>query len=336
LAQHFWWHYEYGGDIGFLRDRAYPFFREVAQFYATYLIADDDGVLQMVPSQSPENRFVGGGPLPVSLCVSATMDILLARSAFDYAIAAAELLECDAAQCQQWRAMRECLPELRIGRDGQLQEWHEDFVEAEPGHRHFSHLIGVYPGDQLTPEHTPACWQAARVSLERRLSHDGGHTGWSRAWTAALFARFGAKEEAWEHLLHLLTDFSTETLLDLHPPCIFQIDGNFGGAAAILEMLLQSYHGELHLLPALPKAWPQGSVRGLRARGGFTINMTWQDGHLDSAEIAASHDGPCTILHAAGNVTIHDSAGQAVLCESLDHRLCFFARSEMVYTLRKV
>ena len=238
LAQHLWWHYEYGRDADFLRDRAYPFFKEVAAFYEDYLIEDDAGMLQIVPSQSPENRFVGGGGPPVSICVSATMDVILARAAFDYAIRSAEILDLDPDRLRRWRDLAARLPELQIGSHGQLQEWNEDFDEVEPFHRHVSHLIGLYPGDLLDPEQTPELWRAAEVSLERRLAAGGAHNGWSRAWTACLFARLGRAEDAWQHLNHLITDFATDSLLDLHPPRIFQIDGNLGGAAAVIEMLL--------------------------------------------------------------------------------------------------
>ena len=161
LAQHFWWHYEFSLDDDFLRRRAYPFFRQVAAFYASYLVEDEDGTLQIVSSQSPENRFAGGGDLPVTLCVSATADVLLARQALEYARRSAELLEVDEAERHSWAAMAGRLPPLGIGRFGQLMEWNEDFDECEPGHRHFSHLIGMYPGDRLDPEETPELWEAA-------------------------------------------------------------------------------------------------------------------------------------------------------------------------------
>lgn len=332
LAQHVWWHYEFGLDKAFLRERAYPFFKEVAAFYEDYLIADATGELQIVPSQSPENRFVGGGELPVSIGVSSAMDIQLIQQALGYAIRAAELLEQDQEQRKIWEGILRRLPKLQVGKHDQLQEWDQDFDEVEPSHRHLSHLIGVYPGDNLDPEQTPELWRAAEISLERRLAAGGGHTGWSRAWVACMFARLGRSEEAWRHLNHLL-DYATDSLLDLHPPRIFQIDGNLGGTAAMLECLLQSYHNELHLLPALPKAWPDGRVRGLRARGGFILDITWRQGELVEVSIKSLHASSCVIAHAPEQFSLIDDAGQSVKYVKSGHRVSFTTTSGMGYVL---
>ncbi|MEW6752459.1 MAG: glycoside hydrolase family 95 protein [Candidatus Latescibacterota bacterium] len=333
LAQHLWWHYEYGQDAEFLRQRAYPFLREVAAFYESYLVEDEQGMLQVVPSQSPENRFAGTGDWPVSLGVSAAMDVELAQEVLRNAIRAGEILRVDLEARVRWRRMLDRLPPLGVGRHGQLQEWNEDFEEVEPGHRHYSHLYGLYPGDLLDPERTAQLWQAARVSLERRLAHAGGHTGWSRSWTACLFARLGASGPAWEHLVHLILDFATDSLLDLHPPRIYQIDGNFGGTAAVLEMLLQSYHEELHFLPALPAAWPQGTCRGLRARGGYQVDLSWTGGKLRRAEVRSRHTRTCTVRHGAGVWQVQDAAGRPVPCRQDGHRLCFEVQADRLYVV---
>lgn len=294
LAEHLWWRWEYSLDKGFLRDKAYPFLKLVAEFYEDYLVRDDKGRLVTVPSQSPENTFVGGAS-PVSICVGATMDILLIREVLARCLRATEILGIDDQLRPKWEQILRDLPPYQIGKHGQLQEWLEDLEEAEPGHRHVSHLIGVYPGEQMTPEALPEFYRAARVTLERRLAAGGGHTGWSRAWTAALWARFGEGDLAYGHLVHLITDFATTSLLDLHPPQIFQIDGNLGGTAAVAEMLIQSRGGAIYLLPALPEQWRCGSVSGLRARGGVEIDITWRDGTLTNAQLRAKVAGKCRV-----------------------------------------
>ena len=190
------------------------------------------------------------------------------------------------------------MPPLRSGRHGQLMEWLHDYEEWEPGHRHYSHLIALYPGDAISPKRTPGLARAARTSLVRRLTNfTGGAGGWSRAWAAALWARLGEGDPAYEQLLYLLRDHTEPNLMDSSPPggtnplWTFQIDGNLGEVGAACELLVQSHDGGIDLLPALPSAWPNGSVRGLRARGGHHLDLVWQDGTLDHATLTSGR-GP--------------------------------------------
>ena len=280
LALHYWEHYAFTLDADFLRSKAYPFFLECADFYEDYLTAEPDGSLTIAPSQSPENTLKGCDAAMPTIVKNASIDVELCTMVLSLCIRSAEILGVDSDRIAVWQNMRRRLPPFQIGSEGQLLEYDRDYEEGEPGHRHVSHLIGAFPGALFTPEKTPELFQAAKRSLERRLAHGGGHTGWSRAWTACLFARFGDAESAYHHLNALICDFATDSLLDLHPPRIFQIDGNFGGAAAVCEMLIQSHQSAVQLLPACPKAWASGFAAGLRARGGFALDFSWENGSV--------------------------------------------------------
>lgn len=334
IAQHVWWHFEFTRDMEFLAEKAYPFFKEIAAFYQDYICIRDDGTAEIAPSQSPENRIVGAPEIQTTLCVNSTSDITLAYMALSYAIMSAEILECDCEECQAWKSLRDALPEIPIGQDGCLMEWDKEYDEQDPGHRHVSHLIGVHPGDIITEETTPALWDAAYKALEKRLSRGGGHTEWSRAWTACIFARYGNAEKAWYHLVHLISDFATVSLLDFHPPHIFQIDGNFGGAAVVVEMLMQSYHEKIHLLPALPTAWHDGSITGLRARGNFTVDISWKDGGLFQAEITSYAGRNCTLYRGAGAYTVTTEGGVEIECGEEAGDLIFPTQYGVRYTIK--
>ncbi len=289
LAEHVWWHYEFTGDVEFLRRRAYPFLKGVAEFYEDFLVPHPaTGQLVTAPSQSPENWFTDGS-VSSNYCVAPTFDLVLIREVLDRCLTASSVLGVDEHLRPVWRNILENLPPFQVGRHGQLQEWLDDFDEPDPGHRHVSHLLGVFPGELMGPTRLPRFNKAARVSLERRIAA-GGNTEWSMVWKCGLFARWLEGDRAAEQLRILLTDLSTRGMLTLHPGPVFQIDGNLGMPGVIAEMLLQSHGDVLKLLPALPTTWPSGRVHGLRARRRVTVDIEWQDGKLKQARLVSDRN----------------------------------------------
>lgn len=307
LASYLWERYLYSGERRDL-ETAYPVLKGAAEFFLDTLVEDPKtGRLVTCPSASPENRHPGGA----YVCAGPTMDNQILRDLFAYVIKAAALLNRDRELQVRLEAARKRLPPDRIGKGGQLQEWLEDWDLQAPEihHRHVSHLYGLFPSAQITPRGTPELAQAVRRSLELRGDQA---TGWSLGWKLNLWARLLDGERAYKLLKMLLDPSRTyANLFDAHPP--FQIDGNFGGVSGITEMLLQSHAGEIDILPALPDAWPSGSVSGLRARGGVEVNIRWQNGKLLEARLKALRAGEHVVRYGERQTTVRLRRGQTLL-----------------------
>jgi alpha-L-fucosidase 2 len=320
LATMIWDHYRFTGDIEFLRAN-YPAMKSAAQFFLDALVPEPNlGWLVTNPSNSPEIHHHPN----VSICAGPTMDMQILRDLFDGCARASEVLGVDADFRGQVQTVRGRLAPMRTGSRGNIMEWLYDWMETEPSHRHISHLYGLYPSNQITRRGTPQLFEAARRTLELR-GDDG--TGWSLAWKINFWARMEEGGRAHKLIRDLVTPTRlAPNMFDLHPP--FQIDGNFGATSGIAEMLLQSHNGELHLLPALPPAWPTGSVRGLRGRGGYTVGAAWSAGHAAELTITPDRNGNLRVrcrMFAGDYELLDQTSGNQIQPQDLEPDLIQFA-----------
>ena len=330
LAEHMIEHYEYTMDKAYLEKSAYPVLKQASEFFLDYMVVDPrNGYLVTGPSVSPENSFLvkNSAPAEHHLSLGPTLDIVLIRDLFNFCIHAASELKTDIEFSRRLKEAIAKLPPLKIGRKGQLQEWLEDYVEAQPDHRHLSHTMALCRSDQITPRHTPELAEATRITLENRQARADLE---DIEFTAALFglnyARLNDAERCFKQIGHLIGELSFDNLLSFSKPGIagaetniFVVDGNFGGTAVISEMLLRSSTTEIDLLPALPSAWPTGHISGLRARGNIEVDIEWENGRLAQGTLKFFSPGRVAVFYKHHSVKITFETGKVIKLNSSLH-----------------
>ncbi len=328
LCRHLWEHYQFGGDEQFLRERAWPVLRGASEFFVAYLVEDPaTGKLVSGPSSSPENAYRTPDGQVADVGMGNAMDQQIIRDLFTMTLKSAEILAIDDEMVSSIRAAHSKLAPSVIGKDGRILEWSRPWEEVEPGHRHISHLYALYPGEEWTRQFTPDFIEAARRSIDYRLKHGGGHTGWSRAWLLNFFARLGDGEKVAESLRLQLAKSTLPNLLDDHPP--FQIDGNFGATAGIAEALIQSHGDVMRLLPALPESWGQnGSVTGLRTRFGVEVSLSWKDGQLLTARLVPSRSQTLVVFYGSESLEIPVVKDRQIVLTLVDGKLAWILPTE--------
>lgn len=298
LTLHLWEHYNFSMDKTFLRERAWPVMKGAAEFLLDYLTEGPDGKLVIAPSVSPENRYINpANGQPLYITYSPAMDIQIIQEFVDKCVKTTEILDSDHDLAERLKAAATRLHPIQVDKEGRIMEWVKPFEEAEKGHRHMSHLFGLYPGNTINHA-TPALLAAAEKSIDSRLENGGGNNGWSRAWIINFYARLLNGNKAWHQLEELLLKSTQINLFDKYDSVVpFQIDGNFGATAGIAELLLQSQNDTITLLPALPDILKNGTVRGLKARGNFVLDITWREGNLVEVTIYSPVGGTFRVAY---------------------------------------
>ncbi len=311
LCTHIWLHYAYTQDEAFLK-RMYPLLKDAVLFFHDYLI-EVDGKLATCPSVSPENTYILPSGVRGCVCAGSSMDNQILRDLMEGYLKASHVLGIQDEVTGKTCEILQRLPGTKVGKYGQIMEWMEDYDEAQPGHRHISQLYALHPSHQITVDKTPELAEAASRTLERRLAHGGGHTGWSCAWIVNLYSRLGDGEKAYRNLQKLWSQSTFPNLMDTHPRGnghTFQIDGNLGAAAAIAEMLVQSDEDRVLLLPALPAQWTKGRVAGIALWGGGRIDLDWEGGRLVSCRVRSDRPMETTLVYGQEKKHVAVSPGQ--------------------------